>query len=184
MDSVTRETVTAIVVCHGRDLSYFADTLAGVSHQRHQADHIVVAVPTLDPAYVELAKSHLDFEAENVHLVAAMGKNLGQVLSQLDFHGSDWLWILHADSCPYAGTLDILCVPARPPNASASLGLSRSRGTTPRRPSCSRSASGLPGPRAACRDRAGGTRPGSARFPHGRACRGQCGRARAAQCVG
>ncbi|WP_461004272.1 glycosyltransferase family 2 protein [Trueperella pyogenes] len=108
MDSVTRETVTAIVVCHGRDLSYFADTLAGVSHQRHQADHIVVAVPTLDPAYVELAKSHLDFEAENVHLVAAMGKNLGQVLSQLDFHGSDWLWILHADSCPYAGTLDIL----------------------------------------------------------------------------
>lgn len=108
MDSVTREKVTAIVVCHGRDLSFFSQTLAGLREQVHQPDHIVVAVPSLDSPYVQPVHAELDPDGERIHLVHARGKNLAQILSGLEFFDADWLWILHADSRPEPAALDTL----------------------------------------------------------------------------
>ncbi|WP_311591242.1 glycosyltransferase family 2 protein [Trueperella bernardiae] len=108
MESVTREKVTAIVVCHRRDLSFLADTLVGLREQIHGPDHIVVAVPSLDSPFVQPVHAQLDPDGEHIQLVHGAGKNLGQVIAGLELPESDWLWILHADSRPEPAALDTL----------------------------------------------------------------------------
>ena len=76
--NVTREKVTAIVVCHGRDLSFLGTTLHGLSAQTHQPDRIVAVIPNHDSEAVQPIHEHLDTDSESVQLVAATGENLGQ----------------------------------------------------------------------------------------------------------
>lgn len=106
--NVTREKVTAIVVCHGRDLSFLGKTLHGLSAQTHQPDRIVAVIPNHDSEAVQPIHEHLDTDSESVQLVAATGENLGQIVSELQIDDGDWLWFLHADSAPEPEALDEL----------------------------------------------------------------------------
>ncbi len=105
---VTREKVTAIVVCHGRDLSFLGKTLHGLSSQTHQPDRIVVAVPNHDSEAVQPIYEHLDTDSESVTIATAHGENLGQMVSEIALDDADWLWLLHADSAPEQDALDTL----------------------------------------------------------------------------
>lgn len=105
---VTREKVTAIVVCHGRDLSFLGETLQGLSGQTHQPDRIVAVIPNHSSEAVQPIHEHLDPDSESVSIVAATGENLGQIVAELNIDEADWLWLLHADSAPEPDALDVL----------------------------------------------------------------------------
>ncbi|MDP9805970.1 GT2 family glycosyltransferase [Trueperella bonasi] len=108
---VTREKVTAIVVCHGRDLSFLGATLSGLSAQTHQPDRIVVLIPNHDSEAVQPIHEHLEPGSDAVSLVTSNAENLGQMIRYIDageLGGADWLWFLHADSAPEPRALDAL----------------------------------------------------------------------------
>lgn len=108
LGDVTREKVTAIVVCHGRDLSFFADTLHALQAQIHQPEAVVVLVPSMEERFVSPVRECFGLEDQRVHITPASGANLAQMLAGADFHDADWLWLLHADSAPAERALDAL----------------------------------------------------------------------------
>ncbi|MFP7706706.1 glycosyltransferase family 2 protein [Trueperella sp. LYQ141] len=108
MDSVVRETVTAVVICHDRDVSYLSTTLAALAQQTHQPDHILVHIPSHSSPAVAHIHSQLPVAAPNVSIVAQPAETLGAALHDLEIPESQWIWILHADSAPEPSALDAL----------------------------------------------------------------------------
>lgn len=81
---VTREKVTAIVVSHGRDLSFLGDTLAALASQAHQPNRTVVVIPDHGSSAVGPIHEHLDPDSDAVTIVARRGKNLAQILAGIE----------------------------------------------------------------------------------------------------
>ncbi|MFY9262238.1 MAG: glycosyltransferase family 2 protein [Actinomycetaceae bacterium] len=103
---IARDNVTAIVISHGRDVGYVAETVRAVRSQSYLPSQILVGIDSS----VASANHGLD-ELDDIQILTHAGRNFGtaidEVLAQVELNGQ-WLWLLHADSAPEPEALDRL----------------------------------------------------------------------------
>ena len=106
---VQRESVTAIVVSHGRDGDFFEDTLAALAEQTVKPRAIVVGMPELSSGPMGAVERALNGAVVRSTAGAEnMGDAVRKILAAEPVKDSSWLWLLHGDSAPEPDALDRL----------------------------------------------------------------------------